>query len=148
MKKRTGDPWIPTEKYSHALSGLTVNMLVRDVPAHVEFVRDVLGLQVVYSDPDIAVYRWGPNEWMVHADHTYEDSDNPMKEVVGPMAARGAGVELRVHGCDPDLAEAAARERGIEVLAPSADKPHGLRETYIRDTDGYVWVPDVPVDPL
>lgn len=147
MKKRTGDPWIPTEKYSHALTGLTVNLLVGDVAAHVDFARDVLGLEVVYSDPDIAVYRRGPNEWMIHADHTYGDSDNPMSEVVRTLSARGGGVELRVHRCDPDAAEAAARERGFEVLAPSLDKPHGLRETYIRDPDGYIWVPDVPVGP-
>ena len=24
------------------------------------------------------------------------------------------------------------------------DKPHGLREAYLVDVDGYVWVPDVP----
>ncbi len=22
---------------------------------------------------------------------------------------------------------------------------HGLRETFIRDKDGYIWVPDVPI---
>jgi hypothetical protein len=27
------------------------------------------------------------------------------------------------------------------VLAASADKPHGLRECFLADPDGYVWVP-------
>jgi hypothetical protein len=31
------------------------------------------------------------------------------------------------------------------VLAEAADKPHGLRESYIVDPDGYVWVPDRPL---
>jgi hypothetical protein len=30
------------------------------------------------------------------------------------------------------------------VLAETQDKPHGLRECYLVDPDGYVWVPGVP----
>ncbi len=30
------------------------------------------------------------------------------------------------------------------VLAGAMDKPHGLREAYILDDSGYLWVPDVP----
>jgi hypothetical protein len=52
---------------------------------------------------------------------------------------------LRLHGCDPDAAEAAARRLGFAVLAKVQDKPHGLREVYLVDADGYLWVPDVPV---
>jgi hypothetical protein len=29
------------------------------------------------------------------------------------------------------------------VLSEAADKPHGLRESYILDPDGYCWVPAV-----
>lgn len=58
--------------------------------------------------------------------------------------ARGSGMELRLHGCDPDRAEERATAAGYEVLASAADKPHGLREAYIVDPDGYVWVPDLP----
>ena len=48
------------------------------------------------------------------------------------------------YGVDPDRAEAAARRLGFTVLAPAADKPHGLREAFILDLDGYLWVPDLP----
>jgi hypothetical protein len=34
-----------------------------------------------------------------------------------------------------------ARAAGAIVLAGSLDKPHGLREAYILDDDGSVWVP-------
>lgn len=145
MKKSTSEPWVPTVEYARSLSGFSINILVKDVAAHVAFARQVLGLDVVYSDADIAVYRRGRGEWMVHADHTYEDSDNPMTGVARDLAARGGSVELRVHHCDPDRAEAAARQAGFEILAASEDKPHGLREAYIRDGDGYIWVPDMPV---
>lgn len=146
MKKSNTEPWMSAPDYARTLTGLSVNLLVRDVRAHVAFARGVLGLEVVYSDADIAVYRRGAAEWMVHADHTYLDSGNPLDGVCGEPATRGAGAELRVHQCDPDAAEAAARAAGFRILAASEDKPHGLREAYIRDTDGYVWVPDVPVD--
>ena len=48
-----------------------------------------------------------------------------------------------MHDVDPDAACAAARKHGYEVLEPPSDKPHGLREAYILDADGYVWVPDI-----
>ena len=48
-------------------------------------------------------------------------------------------------GNDVD-AEAVARELGYTVLDGAADKPHGLREVYIVDADGYLWVPDVPLE--
>ena len=50
---------------------------------------------------------------------------------------------MRLKGRDPDEAEAAARRLGFNVLVAVTDKPHGLREAYLVDSDGYVWVPDV-----
>lgn len=146
VKKSPDEPPIDTLAYAGSLTGLGINLLVRDVSRHAVFVREVLGIEVVYGDADIAIYRHGGSEWMVHADHTYEDSGNIMSSVVRGLHTRGGGVELRVHHCDPDRAVARARQQGFEVLADSLDKPHGLREAYIRDGDGYVWVPDVPVD--
>jgi catechol 2,3-dioxygenase-like lactoylglutathione lyase family enzyme len=145
MKKSTREPWMPADEYAHSLAGLSVNLLVTDVDAHTAFARDVLGLEIVHADADIAVYRRGGSQWMVHADHTYLDTGNPMAGVVGRLTERAGGVELRVHHCDPDAAEASARRAGLEVLAPSQDKPHGLREVYLRDGDGYIWVADVPI---
>jgi uncharacterized glyoxalase superfamily protein PhnB len=66
-----------------------------------------------------------------------------LERTVGSL--RGAGLELRLHGCDPDEAVLRAREAGAYVMAEAADKPHGLREAYIGDPDGYIWVPDVPL---
>ncbi len=59
---------------------------------------------------------------------------------------RGAGVELRLHGCDPDGVAERARQNGFRLLDGPRDQPdHGLREAHVIDADGYVWVPDVPV---
>jgi catechol 2,3-dioxygenase-like lactoylglutathione lyase family enzyme len=123
------------------LQGLTLNLLVRDVARSLPFHREVLGAQVVYSDPDFAVLRYGEVEWMLHADHTY--LDHPLHASLSEEGPRGVGAELRLHGRDPDAAEAAARRFGFNVLAGATDKPHGLREAFLIDPDGYLWVPDI-----
>ena len=162
MKLRSGEPWMPAPEYGRSLRGLTLNLLVRDITAALAFHREVLGADIVYSDPDFAVLRWegppegrdgpraaGPGrpgdlvEWMLHADHAYDK--HPLHASLTGGLARGIGAELRLHGRDPDDAEAAARRLGFTVLAPATDKPHGLREAYLIDADGYCWVPDMPV---
>jgi catechol 2,3-dioxygenase-like lactoylglutathione lyase family enzyme len=142
MKLRSGDPWMPAPVYGRSLQGLTLNLLVRDLDAALPFHRQVLGAEVVYSDPDFAVLRYEEAEWMLHADHTY--LEHPLHPTLASRQARGIGAELRLHGRDPDAAERAARQLGYTVLASAADKPHGLREVYLLDPEGYVWVPDVP----
>jgi hypothetical protein len=81
---------------------------------------------------------------MVHADHTYDkhallaDTQNESR--------RGAGIELRLHHCDPDGVAGRAREFGFRLLDGPRDQPdHGLREVHIIDGDGYIWVPDIPL---
>ncbi len=143
MKLRTGDPWMPAPEYSRSLKALTINLLVRDIKEALRFQLEVLGATILYSDPDFAVLQGYGSEWMLHADHTYQG--HAMEGVLARVGPRGAGVELRLHGCDPDRAEAAARQSGFEVLDKATDKPHGMREAYLVDADGYTWVPDVPV---
>lgn len=142
-KKRIGDAWMPASQYARTLDGLTVNLLVRDIALALPFHREVLGAKLVYSDPDIAVLRYENAEWMLHADHTYDT--HPMHAALAKAPTRGLGAELRLHGRDPDEAERQARRLGFDVIEASADKAHGLREVFLHDTDGYVWVPDVPV---
>jgi len=143
MKLRVGEPWMTAKQYGRSLVGLTLNILVKDIDAALVFQGDVLDADITYSDPDFAVCTGYGSEWMLHADHTYDQ--HPMGNTISGFHPRGAGTELRLHGCDPDNAEASARRLGFEVLSPATDKGHGLREVYIRDQDGYIWVPDVHV---
>ncbi len=142
MKLRVGEPWMPAREYGRSLRAMSVNLLVKDIDSALMFEEQVLGASRVYADPDFAVLRACGAEWMLHADHAYDK--HPMGRTVEGAAPRGAGIELRLHGCDPDKAEAAARKLGFRVLSPATDKGHGLREAYLQDRDGYIWVPDVP----
>ena len=127
--------------YGRSLKALTINLLVRNIDNALQFQREVLRAEVVYSDPDFAVVRGCGSEWMLHADHSYQG--HAMETVLKGADQRGAGAELRLHGRDPDEAETVARRLGFTVLVEATDKPHGLREAYLVDADGYVWVPDV-----
>lgn len=133
---------MPASDYGKSLTGLSLNLLVVDIQKSVQFQTEVLGARVVYSDPDFALLEAHGSSWMLHADHTY--NDHPLRASLRPELARGVGAEFRLHGCDPDRAEAAARNRGDPVLASTMDKPHGLREVYLIDPDGYLWVADIP----
>jgi len=141
MKLRTTDPWLPAPDYGHSLKGLTLNLIVSNLEKALLFQREVLGAEVLYSDPDFAILQGYGAEWMLHADHTYDT--HPIRGSLAQEIQRGAGAEFRLHGCDPDTAEMAARRLGFEVLAGASDKPHGLREVYLLDGDGYIWVPDI-----
>lgn len=146
MKKRPADqtPWMAADDYGRSIRpGLGINLLVRDVAASVRFAETVLGATATYADADFAVLRAVGAEWMLHGDHTY--LDNPLTGIVAGAETRGAGVEIRLYGADPDIAEKAARDGGWTVLAGAIDKPHGLREAVLVDDDGYVWVPGTAI---
>jgi hypothetical protein len=147
MKKRSPEktPPVSAEDYGRALRGIGFNLLVRDVPRAVQFATEVLGATSFYDDEDFAALRWSGADFMFHADHAYQA--NPLSGIVAGLEARGAGVELRLYGCDPDAAEARARELGYTILSGAIDKPHGLRECIILDDEGYAWVPAVAISP-
>lgn len=145
MKKRSPDksPPVSPPDYGRSLRGLGFNLLVTDVARAVKFAVDVLGATSFYDDDDFAALKLNGGDFMFHADHTYHD--HPLIGVVTGVSGRGAGVELRIYGCDPDVAEAHARAGGWTVLAGTMDKPHGLRECMIIDDEGYVWAPGVAI---
>ncbi len=143
MKEGNGEPWMAADAYGRSLTGMGVNLLVREVARSVVFLTEVLGLELVYADADFAVLRHGSQDVILHADHSY--AEHPLLALTGDGALRGAGVELRLYGIDPDAAEARARARGDAVIAQTQDKPHGLRECYLADPDGYIWVPGIGI---
>lgn len=135
------ESWMSADAFGRSLSGLGVNLLVPKIAPVLDFTARVLALETLYSDDDFAVLRHGDHSWMLHADHTYHS--HPLLAMTGDGALRGVGLELRVYGIDPDLAEERAKNLGYAVIAESKNKPHGLRECYLADPAGYIWVPGV-----
>lgn len=134
---------VGADEFGRSLRGIGLNLLVRDVPAQVRFLGDLFDMPAFQPTDDFAIITYGDQLLQLHSDGTY--ANNPLGAVVAAVDARGPGVEIRLYDTDPDDAARRATEHGFEVLQEPADKPHGLRETYIICPNGYVWVPSRPL---
>ena len=135
--KRIGTPWMAAAAYGKTLAGLSLNLIVRDVATSLPFYRDVLGMTVHYSDPDMAALQLDATQIVLHADHTYEAQ--PWAPRLREAGKRGLGAEIRILGIDPDAAERRAKQRGATVLLGARDWPHGWRDVVLEDPDGYTF---------
>ena len=132
---------VPARDFAHALRGLSVNLLVRDVPAEAAFLVAVFGMQAHRVSADFAILTHAGQPFQLHSDASF--GRHPLSALLPEAGPRGAGIELRLHEADPD--QAAERALGFEtgmVLQAPLDKPgHGLREAVILSPSGYAWVP-------
>ena len=140
--KRTGTPWMTPAEYGRTLTGLSMNLIVRDVAKSLPFYRDVLGFTVHYADADFAALQLAGARVQLHADHTYDTQ--PWAPRLAKPGLRGLGAEIRIMGIDPDAAERRANERGATVLNGSRDWPHGWRDVVLEDPDGYTFAVGSP----
>src|SRR5437879_13560280 len=122
-KTRMGESWMPADEYGRSLPRFTVNLLVRDVARSIPFYRDVLGAAVRYADGDFAALNLAGLDFMLHADHTYDQ--HPSHTRLDEAKLRGTGTALRVLAEAPDAVEKLARACGATNLAPAAACPHG-----------------------
>ena len=129
--------------YGRTLSGLSVNLIVRDVGRSIPFYSGVLELRLLYSDEDFAAFEREGVRLQLHADHTY--AQMPWASRLRDESKRGLGAEIRILGIDPDRAEKRARDAGFTVLAPVRDWPHGWRDCVLEDPDGYTFAVGVPL---
>jgi predicted enzyme related to lactoylglutathione lyase len=134
---------IGAEEFGRSLRGLGLNLLVRDVGATAAFLRAVFEMGLHQPTKDFAIVTYGAQVFQLHVDGTYHA--NPLLGLLPENPPRGAGIEIRLYDSDPDVAAARARDHGATLLQDPADKPHGLRECYILDGDGYAWVPSRPL---
>ena len=129
------------DAFGRSLKGMGVNILVTDVTRTVAFLTRVFGMTARQPTRDFAIMTYGTHVFLLHADHTYHS--HPLLGLLPETPPRSAGIELRLYDSDPDAACDRVGDLGT-ILQPPADKPHGLREAFIVDHDGYVWVPSRP----
>jgi catechol 2,3-dioxygenase-like lactoylglutathione lyase family enzyme len=129
--------------YGRTLTGLSVNLIVRDVAQSIPFYTGVLELRLLYSDDDFAAFERDGAKLQLHADHTY--ARMPWADRLSEGTRRGLGAEIRILGIDPDAAEKRAREVGFRVAVPVRDWPHGWRDCVLEDPDGYTFAVGVPL---
>ena len=129
--------------FGAVLRGLGLNIVVRDVRTTAAFLETVFGMGIHRLSADFAIVTYGDAVFQLHSDGTY--ASNPLLALLPENPPRGAGIELRLYDSDPEAAAARAEAAGGTILQPPTDKPHGLREAYLLDPDGYVWVPSRPL---
>jgi uncharacterized glyoxalase superfamily protein PhnB len=133
----------PIEYGRRMAPGLSINLLVSNVVASAEFQAAVFEAEIRYWEEHFAIMHVVGSTWLLHSDWSYRA--HAFRSSIVEVQSRGAGVELRLNGVDPDRAEAHARARGALVLSPAVNQAHGQREVHIADADGYVWVPSIPL---
>lgn len=132
---------VPAKDFGHALRGVSVNLLVRDVPAQAAFLRAVFDMQTHRISADFAIVLHAGQPFQLHSDRSF--ARHPLYALLPEAGPRGAGIELRLHEADPDFAVGKLIDfPAAMLLQPPTDKPgHGLREAVILCPNGYAWVP-------
>ncbi|MBR9650274.1 glyoxalase [Thalassovita aquimarina] len=125
--------------FGASLTGIGLNLLVRDVPAEVAFLRNVFGIEAHRVSADFAIVPYQGQLLQLHSDGTF--ADHPLLTLLPENPPRGAGIEIRLFNTDPDKAADRAAAAAAMVLQAPANKPHGLREAVILCDNGYAWVP-------
>ncbi len=136
---------VPAAEFGAGLHGVTLNLLTRDLRGEAAFLAAVFGCAVHRLSDDYAIVLHDGIVMQLHSDRTF--AAHPLYALLPEAGPRGAGVEIRLHGANPDqaCAQAAAFE-GSMVLSPAKDKVgHGLREAVILSPSGYAFVPSIPL---
>ena len=131
--------------FGRSLKGIGLNLLVQDVQVECAFLETVFGMDIHQATADFAIVTYDAQVFQLHSDGTYHS--NPLLGLLPENPPRGAGVEIRLYETDPDDAVQKARAVGAVILQEATNKPHGLREAYILDPNGFAWVPSCPLTP-
>jgi hypothetical protein len=127
--------------FGKSLTGLSVNLLVRDVLAEARFLQAVFGMQAHRLSAEFAIMTHAGMAFQLHSDGTF--ANHPLHALLPESGPRGAGIELRLHEADPDLCvlNAASFSDAMVLASPKDKQAHGLREAVILCPMGYAWVP-------
>ena len=134
-----------------ALRCFRLNLLCRKTTPLAESIASVLEMRVRRANDDHAIIA-GPQVAksliiQLHADATYDAKPLPslLPELGVGAGTCGAGAEFRLFDMNTDAAAHWAGVAGWHILQPPSDKPHGLRECYLPDLEGYSWVPGIVI---
>jgi len=136
---------VPAAEFGAAMQGISLNLLTRDVRGEAAFLAGVFGCAVHRLSDDYAIVLHAGMVMQLHSDGTF--AAHALHALLPEAGPRGAGVEIRLHGADPDLACVRAADfAAAMVLAAPRDKAgHGLREAVILSPSGYAFVPSLPL---
>ncbi|MEO8611826.1 MAG: VOC family protein [Chloroflexota bacterium] len=111
-----------------------VVLLVENLDACLKFYRDVLDLQVIFSDDVSHAFKMQDQDFVLL-------QVSAAAEQISPAAVAQAG--NRMFLCadveDVDAAYQALTAKGVEYIQPPTDQPWGMRTSYFADPAGNLW---------
>lgn len=118
-----------------SMTGLRIELFVRDLDISLSFYREVLGFETVRSTPGsyVALARQGATIGLNLASGL--PADHPVNRT--PAERPGRGVEIVLAVSDVEKAFAQAVRSGRAISAPLATQPWGLTDFRVIDPDGY-----------
>jgi hypothetical protein len=136
---------VPAAEFGAALQGITLNLLTRNVRGEAGFLAGVFGCAIHRLSDDYAIVLHDRVVMQLHSDRTF--AAHPLFGLLPEAGPRGAGLEIRLHGVDPDAACAKAGQiaDAVVLAAPQNKAGHGLREAVILSPSGYAFVPSIPL---
>ena len=106
-------------------------LFVPDLRAAIAFYVDKLGFDLRRREPDFAVIGLGDAVVLL----AHESAYGPMGG--GPLAHRGAGIDIRIMVPDVNSVHRRCGENGVTVVHEIADRPYRLRDFIVSDLNGF-----------
>ena len=121
---------VDAQQFGAGLRGIGLNLLVRDVPAQADFLRDVFGMGAHRVSADFAILTYGDQVMQIHADGTYHSHpllgllpESPPRVCLTYRAKEIIGALLDISRLDTeDRAFDLAPVRLDDLLPPSGSK--------------------------
>lgn len=112
-------------------------LFVADLDACMKFYRDVIGLEVVFTDENSVAYHMDGQDFLLLK----------TPAAVGMLGDSAVASEYRSgqHGMfcvdveDVDAVYSTLSERGVAFIHPPADQSWGIRAAYFADPEGHLW---------
>ncbi|MFL5680217.1 MAG: VOC family protein [Chloroflexota bacterium] len=114
----------------------TVTVFVEDLDATKRWYEDVLGVSLVFGDPQSAVYNLGNIQINLLVVSEAPELIEPAI-VGGPDA--GARFLFTITVDDVDARCAELTRKGVKLLNGPIDRPWGVRTAAFQDPAGYAW---------
>ena len=113
-----------------------ITLFVDDLEQAKVFYRRVFGLDVVFEDPNSAVFKFDTTVInLLRAEAA--------RELIAPSAVgrsdAGARFQLTIPVADVDTTCAELRELGVELLNGPMNRPWGIRTASFQDPSGHIW---------
>jgi uncharacterized glyoxalase superfamily protein PhnB len=112
-------------------------LFVEDVDRVTAFYRDILGVEVVYTDDVSAALRMEGQDFAIVA--LSEGVKMLNEDVLGVKKGAGHRVMLCADVEDVDAVYESLVAKGVKFINPPEDKHWGWRTAYFADPEGNVW---------